>query len=103
MVPLLQAGGIDALVRIINAAPAKSAHPLASCVGQMAAAVALQHILMRLPVLSESIVKVRLGKGNHSLPGCQSCKRPLEGGSSAGDSTLDPDAHRGASCRDSSS
>ena len=58
MLPM-QMGGIAALVAIVNADPQHSSHSEAICIGQMAAAVALQHILMRLPSLSESIVKVR--------------------------------------------
>ena len=53
-------GGIAALVAVVNADPQNSSHSQAICIGQMAAAVALQHILMRLPTLSESMVKVRM-------------------------------------------
>jgi hypothetical protein len=71
----LQNGGIQALVAIINANPLKSAHPHAICVGQMAAAVALQHILMRLPHASEAIVQARnlLRSGHQGIHACCMC------------------------------
>ena len=73
----MQTGGIQALVAIINASPLKSAHPHAICVGQMAAAVALQHILMRLPHASEAIVKAsRRHVAMHALLGTPVCTLP---------------------------